>query len=238
MYNYILKWEYLNKKPSINLYLIYYLLSYLVFLFYYTIANLHTILVVKANRHIEYKSDNIARAYTYDAFGNILSESGTLNSHSQYTGREYDSETELYYYRARYYDPQIGRFITPDPIGFKGGINFYSYVKNSPINFIDPLGLVICKVSPEAIVKCPDPDPGFSFRNASFFTTGPVVCRYNINPETGQTEEDCFPAGPATACTATCFYIRTETKRCMKEKKVEVTQKSAISCTVINGQAI
>jgi RHS repeat-associated protein len=45
------------------------------------------------------------------------------------------------YYRARYYDPQIGRFISEDPIGFRGGMDFYAYVGNSPYNFSDSLGL-------------------------------------------------------------------------------------------------
>jgi uncharacterized protein RhaS with RHS repeats len=52
-------------------------------------------------------------------------------------GPEYASK----YYRARYYDPKLGRFISEDPIGFAGGINFYSYASNSPTNRIDPLGL-------------------------------------------------------------------------------------------------
>jgi RHS repeat-associated protein len=51
------------------------------------------------------------------------------------TGREWDSETGLYYYRARYYDPKIGRFISKDPIGFAGGgVNLYRYLRNSPIS--------------------------------------------------------------------------------------------------------
>ncbi len=58
----------------------------------------------------------------------------------QYTARDSDTETGLYYYRARYYDPTVGRFINEDPIAFKGGINFYRYVKNSPINLVDPFG--------------------------------------------------------------------------------------------------
>jgi len=57
-----------------------------------------------------------------------------------YTSREYDAETGLYFYRARYYDPTIGRFISADPIGFSGGINFYGYVMGNPINAIDPSG--------------------------------------------------------------------------------------------------
>jgi len=47
----------------------------------------------------------------------------------------------LYYYRARYYSPELKRFISEDPIGLGGGINFYAYVGNNPVNWVDPLGL-------------------------------------------------------------------------------------------------
>jgi RHS repeat-associated protein len=58
------------------------------------------------------------------------------------TGRDFDRETGLYYYRARYYDPMEGRFINKDPIGFEGGdVNLYAYASNSPINWVDALGL-------------------------------------------------------------------------------------------------
>ena len=56
------------------------------------------------------------------------------------TGREND-KTGLYYYRARYYSPTLQRFIREDPIGFYGGINFYAYVRNNPVNWRDPWGL-------------------------------------------------------------------------------------------------
>jgi RHS repeat-associated protein len=52
-----------------------------------------------------------------------------------------DTERANNYYRARYYDPKIGRFISEDPIGFDGGINFYAYVGNNPANWTDPSGL-------------------------------------------------------------------------------------------------
>ncbi len=61
-----------------------------------------------------------------------------------YTAREWDPEINLYYYRARYYDPNIGRFISEDPIGLRGGLNLYSYVRNSPGGRIDPHGLCAC----------------------------------------------------------------------------------------------
>ena len=56
--------------------------------------------------------------------------------------REWEGETGLYDYRARYYGPEIGRFLSADPIGFASGdTNLYAYVGNSPISFTDPLGL-------------------------------------------------------------------------------------------------
>src|SRR6202022_238286 len=67
----------------------------------------------------------------------------------QYTGRELDSETMLYFMRARYFDPASGRFISEDPVTFLGGHNFYHYVGNNPLIFADPSGLAkICKVPP------------------------------------------------------------------------------------------
>jgi RHS repeat-associated protein len=77
----------------------------------------------------------------YDPWGNALQ--GSTTAGYAFTGREWDAETNLYYYRARYYDPKIGRFISEDPIGFKGGINFYAYVDNRPTIWTDPSGLVI-----------------------------------------------------------------------------------------------
>jgi RHS repeat-associated protein len=57
------------------------------------------------------------------------------------TARESDTETGLYYYRARYYDPGVGRFVSEDPIGFGAGNDFYRYVLNDPLNGIDSFGL-------------------------------------------------------------------------------------------------
>jgi RHS repeat-associated protein len=84
--------------------------------------------------------------YVYDSFGNTTATEGIFNPF-RYTGREQDPETGLYYYRARYYDPTIGRFLSEDPIGFRGGINKYAYVGNRPLNFVDPFG------------KCGGPNP-------------------------------------------------------------------------------
>jgi RHS repeat-associated protein len=83
----------------------------------------------------------LANTYTYDAFGTLTASTGTLTNPFQFTGREFDAETGLRYYRFRYFDPTIGRFISEDPIGFDGGINFYQYVQNNPSLLIDPFGL-------------------------------------------------------------------------------------------------
>jgi RHS repeat-associated protein len=86
----------------------------------------------------------LANTYTYDSFGNLTNSTGTLSNPFQYTGREFDSETGLYYYRARYYDPTAGRFVSEDPIRFQGGSNFYRYAKNNVVNATDPWGLCPC----------------------------------------------------------------------------------------------
>lgn len=81
----------------------------------------------------------IEQTYTYDPFGATTSNGGSANSY-QYIGRETDA-TGLYYFRARYYDPTIDRFISEDPVGFAGGnSNLYSYAFNNPINLRDPSG--------------------------------------------------------------------------------------------------
>ncbi len=82
----------------------------------------------------------LATVYTYDPFGNVTVSGEPSDNPFQYTGREND-RTGLYYYRARYYNPELQRFISEDPIRLRGGINFFSYVENSPINWVDPEGL-------------------------------------------------------------------------------------------------
>jgi RHS repeat-associated protein len=86
----------------------------------------------------------VVQRYDYNSFGQItyIQDPNFLQPYT-YTSREYDEETGLYYFRARYYDARVGRFITQDPIGLAGGdVNLYSYVGNNPIKFIDPFGLL------------------------------------------------------------------------------------------------
>ncbi|HVO63643.1 MAG TPA: RHS repeat-associated core domain-containing protein, partial [Terriglobales bacterium] len=85
-------------------------------------------------------TSGITDTYTYKPFG-ITTATGNNPNRFRFTAREWDQETGLYYYRARYYDPTIGRFIGSDPSGFSSGTNPYNYVGGSPLGRIDPLGL-------------------------------------------------------------------------------------------------
>jgi RHS repeat-associated protein len=84
---------------------------------------------------------SVLQTASYGAFGNLLDETNPNPNatYVRYTGRELDN-TGFYYYRARYYDPAVGRFISEDPLGFRAGVNFYAYVGNNPINANDPTG--------------------------------------------------------------------------------------------------
>jgi RHS repeat-associated protein len=89
----------------------------------------------------------VVAQYRYTPFGDSAYTSGTLANNVRFAGRELDPETKLYYNRARYYDPKLGRFLSEDPIGLAGGINQYAYAGNDPVNARDPSGLYCERVS-------------------------------------------------------------------------------------------
>jgi RHS repeat-associated protein len=83
---------------------------------------------------------SLAQTYTLDSYGKQTTSAGSITNQFRYTAREFDPETNLYYYRARYYDVVTGRFLNEDPIGFSDGIDLYSYVSNAPTNLRDATG--------------------------------------------------------------------------------------------------
>ena len=104
---------------------------------------------------------DIVESYTYNPFGwprvmtsgdegdgNWLTEDTTTRSYSplgnpyMFTARRWDYNANLYYYRFRDYQPDLGRFCQPDPLGYIDGMNLYAYCINSPLNWIDPWGLI------------------------------------------------------------------------------------------------
>ena len=96
----------------------------------------------------------VVQRYTYSSFGKIEFQlDANLLQPYTYTSRELDVEAGLYHYRARTYDAAIGRFLQEDPARSSGGDNnFYSYVLNNPVGFVDPSGKVIQIVTPDTYV--------------------------------------------------------------------------------------
>lgn len=87
-------------------------------------------------------SAQIVNAYAYSPYGLVGSQE-TIENSFEYVGRfgVMAEGNGLYFMRARYYDPEVGRFVNKDPIGYAGGMNLFTYCQNDPINFIDPWGL-------------------------------------------------------------------------------------------------
>jgi RHS repeat-associated protein len=110
---------------------------------------------LKSIGSISSASGGLNNTYSYDSFGNLKASSGTLLNPFEYTGREFDAESGEHCYRTRYYDASIGRFLSEDLIRFKGGTNFYSYVKNRPLMFVDPMGTCSLQIltSPNAYIS-------------------------------------------------------------------------------------
>ena len=83
----------------------------------------------------------IRKTYRYDAFGNLLKETGDVPNRLTYTGQMYDSAAIQYYLRARFYNPAIGRFMQEDT--YRGdGLNLYAYCANNLVMYYDPSGYI------------------------------------------------------------------------------------------------
>ncbi len=116
------------------------------------------------------ESGSVLERYSYGEFGQLTANNvptGATGSASFYnnpilfTGREWEPEAQVYYYRARYYSPATGRFLSRDPLGYGPDINVYRYVRNNPGRWIDPFGLDVRGIDPVrgGSIDNPMPDP-------------------------------------------------------------------------------
>ncbi|GEM_PF-2594638 len=112
----------------------------------------------------------------YDGFGNITSETGSsFRGRYAWTGREIDTEINLQYNRARYYDANTGRWINQDPLGFDAGdANLYRYVGNNPPNATDPSGLDVYGIPWDGMWPPSPPKPSPPFPAAGAAQPGPI----------------------------------------------------------------
>ena len=85
----------------------------------------------------------IKASYEYSPVGSIIKASGDMAGTLEYrfSTKYFDTETGLYYYGYRYYDPDTGRWLSRDPLEEEGGINLYQFIGNDPVNLVDPMGL-------------------------------------------------------------------------------------------------
>ena len=87
-------------------------------------------------------SGTVINSYDYESYGRFETRIEGIVQPYAFTAREFDEESNYYYYRSRYYDPFSGRFVSADPLGFSAGdLNLYRYVFNNPTNRVDPYGL-------------------------------------------------------------------------------------------------
>ena len=95
-------------------------------------------------RHVSDADGKATAAYRYDAFGRRVDQEGDPVSPFTFAGKSYDAATGLYYFRARYYDPDLGRFLSRDPEAPAADdpitYNPYQFARNNPVRFADPLG--------------------------------------------------------------------------------------------------
>ena len=103
------------------------------------LGSVHTLVDASGNIAEQYRFDAWGRTTVYDGVGQPLAQSAIGNRYV-WQGREISWVTGLYYFRARWYDPVWGRWLSNDPIGISGGLNQYVFCANNPVNFTDPFG--------------------------------------------------------------------------------------------------
>ena len=128
----------------------------------------------------------------YDEYG--MPQAGNLGAFG-YTGQAWLSTISVYYYKARAYDPELGRFLQTDPIGYADSPNLYAYVLNDPVNLTDPLGMIrMCGGGPAGLPVPMGPCPGMDGINPAV-ATGALFT--NVNYSDSNRRVDSKADGPA-----------------------------------------
>ena len=128
-------------------------------LYYVYADHLNTPRVIVNSRNTTiWRWDNVHAFGANLPFEDPDNDGQTFEYNLRFPGQYFDKETNLHYNYFRYYEPETGRYISPDPIGLAGGMNTYGYVTGNPISFIDPLGLASCTYSISAgrLICIPD----------------------------------------------------------------------------------
>ncbi|TAN35301.1 MAG: hypothetical protein EPN23_11330 [Verrucomicrobia bacterium] len=110
------------------------------------LGSIHALVDAAGNIVEQYRYDAWGRTTVYDGAGKPLTQSAIGNRHG-WQGREISWATGLYYFRARWYDPVTGRWLSNDPIGISGGLNQYVFCADNPVNFRDPQGRVWVQIA-------------------------------------------------------------------------------------------
>ena len=113
---------------------------------------------------------SLAATYEYDPFGNIVSQTGTAADDNpfRFSTKYHDDETGLVYYGYRYYSPELGRWLRRDPIGERGGLNLYGFVRNAPLRYVDPFGAWETDIASPEVVRTDEVGSGDYQPHATF----------------------------------------------------------------------
>ena len=144
-------------------------------------------------------SGTVVESYEYDAWGNtrVFNAAGieltasAIGNRYCFQGREIDWVTGLYYFRARWYNPETGRWISKDPIGIAGGLNLYAFCGNNPVNFTDPFGLLNAGQAGAAIADMAGQGNPFSYTSS----LSPQANALNNALNQRQNAENAYPEG-------------------------------------------
>ncbi|NCC50881.1 MAG: hypothetical protein EOM20_06650 [Spartobacteria bacterium] len=108
--------------------------------------------------------------YSYSSFGQRTDQTQDTTARYLYNSKEFDPQTELYYYGYRYYNPRLNKWLTRDPLGEAGGINLTAFCANDPVNHVDPLGLELIEIqNPRLLGLIPVPTGSYSYYSGTTF---------------------------------------------------------------------